>query len=119
MQVVAPGGAVAMQKFIRVGATPLISTPPQAVEVELTQGALIGEARFSVGFDAEGDTGVQWQRKVIGQERFSDIEGATSTELRAEVGLGLDGAEFRAVVSNEAGKVVSDPAVVTVRRSAA
>ncbi len=97
-----------------VAVAPEFTTQPVDATVSLTQGALSGSASLGVEWSATGDTTVQWQRKLPTQKRFTDVPGATTAQFAPEVELEHDGAEFRAVLSNAAGKVVSDTAKVTV-----
>jgi len=107
-------GRIVIRRYDSTGITPTVTTQPQATAVSLTQGALTAPAAFSVGHETGEDTTVQWQRKLPGQSRFQYVDGATGAEYAPEVGLELNGAEYRAVVSNAAGKVVSDAAALSV-----
>ncbi|WP_427870184.1 HtaA domain-containing protein [Leucobacter luti] len=103
-----------IQRLSLLGTTPVVALQPSASSVSLVQGALSGSASLGVEWSATGDTTVQWQRKLPTQKRFTDVPGATTAQFAPEVELEHDGAEFRAVLSNAAGKVVSDTAKVTV-----
>ena len=103
-----------IHRFDLQGVTPEVTKQPAASSVSLIQGALSGSASLGVEWSATGDTTVQWQRKLPTQKRFTDVPGATTAQFAPEVELEHDGAEFRAVLSNTAGKVVSDTAKVTV-----
>lgn len=103
-----------IQRLDLVAVSPEITTQPVDASVSLTQGALSGSASLGVEWSATGDTTVQWQRKLPTQKRFTDVPGATTAQFAPEVEHEHDGAEFRAVLSNAAGKVVSDTAKVTV-----
>ncbi|MGO3139742.1 MAG: hypothetical protein ACTII3_03275, partial [Galactobacter sp.] len=123
MFTVVPDGAIVMEvknsdgehvlrRYDLVGITPTITAQPTAEQtVSLTQGAASGEAQLSVRFEAD-DTTVQWQHKRPADARFTYIEGAEGAEYAPEVSLADNGIQYRAVVSNAAGKV--PPAVATV-----
>lgn len=92
----------------------VVSDPVDQV-VSLVDGAVSGEASFSVAFDGSGDEVVQWQSKPVGAEYFQDIEGATGASLVVDASLADDGTAYRAYISNRAGKVVTQQAVLSVR----
>ncbi|PRI10268.1 HtaA domain-containing protein [Leucobacter massiliensis] len=110
----ADDGTITLRRYDFAGLSPTISAHPQPASVVLTQGALSAPADLSVVVTPEADAEVQWQRKLPGQSRFQNVEGATGTEYRPELGLELDGAEYRAVAANAAGRVVSEAAAVSV-----
>jgi len=71
-------------------------------------------ANFSV--TATGTTlGYQWQRSIDGSISFADVVGATNATLTlTAVPLGDHGQQFHVVVSNSAGSVTSNAALLTV-----
>ncbi|MDO5723844.1 MAG: hypothetical protein Q4P33_05545 [Flaviflexus sp.] len=73
---------------------------------------------FSMGFASEYGGEVQWQEQPVGAEFFANIEGATAKTLEVEATLVKDGTAYRALVTNEAGTVDSEAAILTVRSAA-
>lgn len=85
------------------------------------------DARFAVTPAGNPAPVVQWQRSVAAEsgERaadagdWQDVEGATGAELMlTAVTADLDGVQYRAVVTNAFGAVVSEPATLSVRAAA-
>lgn len=88
-------------------ATPVVSTHPEAASV-----CAGGTATFTSA--ATGATSVQWQSSSNGNT-WTNIGGATSGTLSFTAVAGDNGKQYRAVWTNGAGSVESDPATLTVK----
>lgn len=95
--------------------TPEITQHPADRAVDLVDGATSEPVTFSMDFASDYGGDVQWQEKPVGAEFFADIEGATAKTLEVQATLAKNGTTYRALVTNEAGTIDSDPAVLTVR----
>ena len=120
--VVANDGGVVESESARLTVAmkpPVIDAHPVDVAV------LVGEdATFSVSVTSSGPVSYQWQRahehwERIGEEAWSDIEGATDEVYEiVDVALDDDRSYFRAVATNEGGSTLSDSAVLLVNATA-
>src|SRR5439155_12044837 len=94
---------------------PAVTKQPQSTTVEEGQTASF-EANAS-GFPAPT---VQWQSSTNGGVTWSNISGATSTQLvLANVKTSSNGNLYRAVFKNSAGSVSSEAATLTVQKAPA
>src|SRR5271165_152133 len=94
---------------LTVHKAPAITKQPLGATVEAGQGVTF-EAEAS-GFP---EPTVQWQLSVGGGE-FTNIEGATSNQLKiASALISEDGNRYRAVFTNVAGTATSEPATLSV-----
>ncbi len=83
--------------------------PPEITQHPQDQIVLAGqEAVFSVQATGSPPPGYQWQRDG------ADLNGETSSTLRLTADIPDDGARFRCAVSNSAGSVTSNEALLTV-----
>ncbi|NYD68232.1 immunoglobulin domain-containing protein [Agromyces atrinae] len=88
---------------------PSITAPPQSTSVAEGE-----PATFAVTATGDEPLTYRWQRSVDGAE-WADIDGADDAEYAITSTTASDtGASFRVIVSNPAGEVVSDAAVLTV-----
>ena len=95
------------------GSPPTIRTQPaDSTKVEGTT------ALFTVV--ASAATGYQWQVSDDGGQLFSSIGGATSSSYSTPplTVKGFDGNQYRAIVSNRSGSVISRAALLTVEAGA-
>jgi hypothetical protein len=98
------GAATGVVYRITYGAAPSISSHPASRTV-----APGGSVTFSVRASGQAPLRYQWQRNG------ANIAGATAPDYRiSSVSQADNGARFRAVVSNAAGSVTSNQAVLTV-----
>jgi hypothetical protein len=86
---------------------PVVTTQPSNTTV--TAGA---NASFSAAASGSPATTVQWQVSIDGTN-WSNIAGATSTTYSFGTTVADNGKRFRAIFTNSAGSVTSDPAVLT------
>lgn len=101
-------------RFERLGFTPSVTADPEPVSVSLGVGQGAEEVLFSSTATGDPDPGRQWQVKVPGSSRFTDVEGQTGETLTVQAAPGMGGSEYRAVYANAAGRVASEPATLAV-----
>lgn len=88
----------------------------QPGDVTVTAGA---DARFTVAVTGSPEPALQWESATSASGEWVAIPGATATTLTlAAVTQERSGHRVRAVATNAAGRVESDPAVLTVRPAA-
>jgi len=101
-------------KYEQLGFVPTVTAQPQDDAVALG----VGEASEAASFTstASGDPAPQrqWQVKEPGSLRFADLDGEAGETLTVAGTRDLDGAEYRAVYSNAAGKVATGTATLDV-----
>jgi hypothetical protein len=90
---------------------PTISTAPAAISVIEGQ-----PATFSVTATGSAPLGYQWQRSTDGGNTWSNAPGAATAPSYSKVAPALadNGALYRVVVTNSAGSVTSDSALLSV-----
>ena len=101
-------------KFERLGFVPTVTAQPQPDAVSLGVGEASKQATFSSTGSGDPAPGRQWQMKAPGSNKFVDLGGEIGATLSVAATRSDDGAEYRAVFSNAAGKVASDPAELSV-----
>ncbi|MBN8882038.1 MAG: putative Ig domain-containing protein, partial [Salana multivorans] len=88
---------------------PMVTAQPSDVSVEA--GA---DASFTAAASGTPTPSVQWESSVDGAT-WAPVAGATDATLTLSgVGVGQDGTQLRAVFTNSAGTVTTDPATLTV-----
>ena len=108
-------GNVGLQRFDLLGITPTVATQPEPTAVTL--GAGTGSEQVSFTSTSTGGTGHvrrQWQAKAPGATAFADLVGETAQTLTVTARPGMDGTEYRATYTNDAGRVASQPAFLAV-----
>ena len=91
---------------------PTISTQPQDVEVKENE-----TATFTVRVTGTEPLSYQWQQNMNGSG-WADITGETNaTYTTGKTTMDMNGTQYRCVVSNSAGSVISDAATLTVQKS--
>lgn len=92
------------------GSAPAITAQPKAVSVTAGEGAA-----FAVTAAGTPAPTAQWQRLAPGSTDWSDVAGATGSELALEsVDRADTGSQFRAVLTNAFGSVTSSAVALTV-----
>ena len=91
---------------------PKFTTQPKAAKAAAGK-----KATFTVKATGYPAPKVQWQSKAKGSSMWKSIKGATSTKLVVTVKGSLDGASYRAVATNAAGKATSATAKLTVTKA--
>lgn len=101
-------------RFDRLGFSPTVTQQPAAAAASL--GVAEGSEAVTFTSTGTGDPAParRWQVKKPGTSRFADVAGATGATLTVDAVRGLGGAQYRAVYSNPAGAIASDPATLTV-----
>lgn len=114
----AAGSVTSASALLRVQAppsAPVITTQPAAVAVVAPQ-----PASFTVVAGGSAPLAYQWQRSSDGGVSWADITGATAASLTLNpTAVGDNGLRLRVRVSNGAGSVVSDAALLSVTVAAA
>jgi hypothetical protein len=101
-------------KFDRLGWSPGVSANPSSATVELAHGEASKQVQLSSTAVADPAADRQWQTKVAGGLRFTDLQGETGPTLTLDAARGMGGSQYRAVYSNAAGRIASEPATLTV-----
>ena len=103
-----------------VGRLVAAPAPPEVAPVVTTQPAstTVGvgaTATFVAGASGTPAPTVTWQRRLAGSSSWTTVPGATSTTLAVVAAANVDGARYRAVFRNSAGKVTTSAAKLTVQ----
>jgi hypothetical protein len=103
-------------RFDRLGWSPEVSADPQPGAVELAAGETAEQVQFQSTATATATPAPtrQWQVKAPGGLRFVNLQGETGETLTIDAERTMGGSEYRAVYSNTAGRIASDPATLTV-----
>lgn len=94
--------------------SPAVTTQPHSETVTLGAAEESKAVELTVAATGTPAPAVQWQSRVGGVGRFRDVPGATAATLRVDAARDGDGAEYRAVLSNVAGELATEPARLTV-----
>ncbi len=113
----ASSGALGYRRLAFTGFAPAVTAQPQDRTVTLGVGQRAQDVTFTVA--ADGDDAIRWQSKRAGEGGFADVAGATGATLTVAATATANGSAYRAVVSNGAGRVVSDEAALTVEHAPA
>jgi len=106
-----------LHRYRQLGVTPSVTTQPKDAAITLGTGDTTGTTSFSTAVSA-GAT-IQWQTRPTSVGTFTDLTGETSTKLDVTATATDEGREFRAVVTNELGAMVTDTATLTVNTAPA
>jgi hypothetical protein len=112
------GAGQSAQRIFRVeavGVTPSVTTQPADETVVLDSPTGQGEGSFSVEVTGDPAPTVQWQSRPGPVGRFTDVAGATGTTLAVDATAALSGTTYRAVVTNDVGRVATDEVVLDVQ----
>ena len=91
-----------------VYSAPVITVHPQSVTV--TEGQTASFSVTATGINCQ----YQWQRRAGSSGSWSDLSGATSASYGVTATTGLNGYQYRCLVSNPGGSVASNAATLTV-----
>ncbi|WP_436699520.1 HtaA domain-containing protein [Nocardioides sp. BYT-33-1] len=108
-------GKFGWRRYDDLGLAPTIETQPEDVAVDLAPGEATERVSFAAEIGTGGDAALQWQARGPGESRFADVVGATGPTLTVAARPADDGRTYRLVVTNDAGRVVSDEARLDVR----
>ncbi|GAB3617418.1 hypothetical protein GCM10027416_19750 [Okibacterium endophyticum] len=98
-------------RYAITGHSPAIETHPSSIVRNAAEG---DTAMFTAAATGSPDPTVQWQQKEPGSQKFHDISSATEQTLSVPVTDDVNGVQYRAVFTNSAGALASDPATLTV-----
>lgn len=93
----------------RAGLSPTITAHPEEQTVSAGE-----TAQFTAAASGSPEPTIQWQQRHPGSLQFLDIDGAQSASLDHMFALADNGSEIRAVFSNSAGSIATEPVTVTV-----
>ncbi|MFT4288878.1 HtaA domain-containing protein [Nocardioides sp.] len=108
------GGYVGILRLDFVGTAPEVTTQPESQTVTLGSDETTTAATFTTAGTGDPDVAIQWQAKAAGASTFADLDGETAESLSVAADRSDNGTVYRAVLSNEAGSVVTDEATLTV-----
>lgn len=114
---VSPGVYETWSEIIRIdrlGFVPEVVTSPSDVSTTLPAADAVETVVFEVEVAGTPEPDVQWQVRQGAVGRFVDLAGATSPRIEVAADAAHDGLNYRALVSNAAGRVVSEVAALTV-----
>ena len=94
-----------------VNQLPVVTQPP--VDQAVNEGS---QASFSAAADGYPAPTVQWQVSTDGGTNWSNIPEATSIPLTFTASASQNGYQYRVYFSNDLGRVISDPATLTVQQ---
>jgi hypothetical protein len=95
--------------------SPAVTAEPQDATVTLAADQESETVELTAAASGTPAPRVRWQSRVGGVGRFRDLAGASATTLAVDVTRDHDGTEYRAVFTNAAGELATQPATVTVR----
>lgn len=101
-------------RFARLGWAPDVGTDPASQAVELDSDESAETVQLSSTGTGDPAPDRQWQVKLPGTARFTDLDGENGATLTIDAERGMGGSEYRAVYSNTAGRIASAPATLTV-----
>ncbi len=101
-------------RFDLTGTTPTVTTQPEPATASLNDDEESAEATFTVAASGRPAATIQWQLKRSGADRFTSLAGQTGTTATVPAGRDLQGSQVRAVLTNPAGRVATEPVALTV-----
>lgn len=104
-----------LDRHVLDAVSPAISEQPQDATVALAEGVPSKPVELSFAATATPAAAVQWQVRTGGAGRFRDLDGRSSATLSLDAAREDNGSQYRAVLSNRAGEIATEPATVTVK----
>jgi hypothetical protein len=101
-------------RFARLGFSPRVTGQPESATATLASGEDSEAVAFASTATGDPAPDRRWQIKRPGSSRFAEVEGESGPTLTVDAVRGLGGAEVRAVYSNAAGAIASEPATLAV-----
>lgn len=101
-------------KFERLGFVPEVITEPEDETAALGLGETSEAVSFSSTASGEPAPTRQWQAKAPGALKFADVEDETGATLSVQATRNDGGTQYRAIYSNAAGEIASEPATLSV-----
>lgn len=106
--------AFGFQRLERLGDTATVTADPADRAVTLPPGSDGEQVSFSAAATGTPAPTIRWQAKGPAATRFRDLDGETAATLTVTARAGMGGTSYRAVFTNAAGRVASEPATLTV-----
>jgi hypothetical protein len=107
-------GIIAFERTI----SPTITTTPADSTIVVSEDAAV-TATFTATAGGTPEPTVKWQSRTASSETFVDVPGANVPRLDVDVTAGqsteVDGTRYRAVFTNAAGSIATEPATLAVR----
>lgn len=110
-------GTFGWRRYANLGVAPRITTQPQDAVVELGPEETSEQVTLTAAVDTDLGGDLQWQVRNPGESRFADLDGEDGPTLEVAATPSYDGRTYRLLVGNDAGRVVSAEAALTVRYS--
>lgn len=107
------GDTVGIQRLNLLGISPTITATPKGQSVT-TKGTSAKSVTFTASATGTPAPSVQWQQRRSGALKFVNISEATSPALTITADVQANGTEYRAVFTNVAGAIATDPAALNV-----
>lgn len=107
-------GPFGFERLAFEGIAPAVTEQPEDVGVDLAVDEPSRDVTFEAAVDTELGGDLQWQVRLPGASRFTDVADATAETLSVPASPTTDGRTYRVVVTNEAGRVASAEADLTV-----
>lgn len=107
-------GLSGIARFERSGPSPTITTQPEPASVSVPVDEDAADVVFTAAASGFPAPTVQWQQRPAGASRFADIAGEIDPTLSFPATARDDGSEYRAVFTNAAGELATEPAALTV-----
>lgn len=101
-------------RFDRLGFSPEVTQQPAPAAATLDVGEQSEPVAFASAGGGDPAPARRWQVKKPGTSRFVDVAGESGPTLTVDAVRGLGGAQYRAVYSNPAGAIASDPATLSI-----
>ncbi|SHH05628.1 Htaa protein [Jatrophihabitans endophyticus] len=101
-------------RFTRAGLGPSVTGQPAAAHVAVTGAGDSAGVTFTATGDGDPQPTVRWQVRTAGAAGFTDVPGATDGTLSVDATATDDGSAYRAVFTNAAGAIASEPAALQV-----
>lgn len=94
--------------------SPAVATAPAAATADLADVDASASASFTVAAGGTPAPTIQWQRRAADATRWTTVDGATAARLDVSATVADDGARYRAILSNAAGRLATEPVALTV-----
>ncbi|MDO8187792.1 HtaA domain-containing protein, partial [Conexibacter sp. CPCC 205706] len=108
------GSANTTIETLERAASPSLTSAPADATAALAAVEASGSASFAVVAAGTPAAAIQWQRRAADATRWTTLDGATSARLDVTATVADDGARYRAVLTNAAGRLASEPVTLTV-----
>jgi len=103
-----------LSRYALDAVSPAIGEQPADRVATLSEGEPSETVELTAAATATPAADVRWQVRSGGAGRFRDLPGATAATLTVEATRDDNGNQYRAVFSNRAGSIATEPATLTV-----